>query len=198
MLRGANAPWKTSEHEFHLKPAAAKNLVEQVIETFKEKHGGAPEELFIHGKSGFTMAEWRSFESAVPRQTKLVGVRIRTTGGENKLYRGGDYPVLRGSALILDERNAYLWSSGFVPRLDTYIGPETPNPLFVTVMRSTGEFPRLETVLEDILGLTKINYNACHYNDGLPVTIRFADHVGDVLVMGSAKDQERQPLKFYI
>ncbi|MDD9997668.1 MAG: hypothetical protein OXQ89_07980 [Rhodospirillaceae bacterium] len=167
-------------------------------DTFRDKHGGAPEELFIHGRSGFTVEEWDSFERAVPKQTKLVGVRIRTTGGENKLYRDRDYPVLRGSALILNDRNAFLWSSGFVPRLDTYIGPETPNPLFVTVMRSTGDFPRLETVLEDILGLTKINYNACHYNDGLPVTIRFADRVGDVLVMGSPKDHERQPLKYYI
>lgn len=105
---------------------------------------------------------------------------------------------MRGSALILNSRNAYLWTSGFVPRLDTYIGPETPNPLFVTVLRSTGKAPKLKTVLTDILGLTKINYNACHYNDGLPVTIRFADRVGDVLITGSAKDHERQPLKFYV
>lgn len=105
---------------------------------------------------------------------------------------------MRGSALILNSRNAYLWTSGFVPRLDTYIGPETPNPLFVTVLRSTGKAPKLKTVLTDILGLTKINHNACHYNDGLPVTIRFADRVGDVLITGSAKDHERQPLKFYV
>ena len=31
--------------------------------------------------------------------------------------------------MLLDETNAYLWSSGFLPRLDTYVGPETPNPL---------------------------------------------------------------------
>jgi len=53
-------------------------------------------------------------------------------------------------------------------------------------------------VLADIMGLTKINYNACNYNDGLPVTIRFANKVGDVLTMGSARDAERQPLKFYV
>ena len=76
--------------------------------------------------------------------------------------------------------------------------PETPNPLFITVLRSTGEMPDIATVLADIMGLTKINYNACNYNDGLPVTIRFADKVGQVLTMGSAKDAERQPLKFYI
>jgi len=58
--------------------------------------------------------------------------------------------------------------------------------------------PDLRTVLSDIMKLTKINYNACNYNDGLPVTVRFADRVGDILTMGSSKDAERQPLKFYI
>ena len=105
---------------------------------------------------------------------------------------------MRGIAILLDDRNALLWTNGYVPRLDTYIGPETPNPLFVTVLRSTGERPDIRTVLADIMGLTKINYNACNYSDGLPVTIRFANKVGDVLTMGSAKDAEKQPLKFYV
>ena len=85
-----------------------------------------------------------------------------------------------------------------MPPIDTYIGPETPNPLFITVLRSSGALPDLRTVLSDILGLTKINYNACNYSDGLPVTVRFADRVGDILTTGSSQDAERQPLKFYI
>jgi hypothetical protein len=32
----------------------------------------------------------------------------------------------------------------------------------------------------------------------LPVTVRFADKVGDVLSMGSAKGSEKQPFKFYV
>ena len=198
VFRGANGPWKASEYEYHLKPQAAKSLIGKVMDTFKDKHGGPPEELFIHGRTSFTLDEWRSFKRAVSGKTKLVGVRIRSTYGENKLFRPGDYPVLRGTALLPNARNAFLWTSGFVPRLDSYIGPETPNPLFVTLLRCTKKMPKLESVLADIMGLTKINYNACHFNDGLPVTIRFADRVGDVLTMGSAKDAERQPLKFYI
>lgn len=111
---------------------------------------------------------------------------------------GQDYPVLRGTAIILDERNAYLWTNGYSPQLDTYIGPETPNPLFISVLRSKDAFPKIEDVLRDIMGLTKINYNACNFNDSLPVTVRFADKVGDVLVMGSAKGAEKQPFKFYV
>lgn len=68
----------------------------------------------------------------------------------------------------------------------------------ITVLRSTGSMPNIRTVLSHIMGLTKINYNACNYSDGLPVTVRFASKVGDVLTMGSAKDADRQPLKFYV
>ena len=81
---------------------------------------------------------------------------------------------------------------------DTYIGPETPNPLMVTILRSKHRQPEMRTVLSDIMGLTKINYNSCNFNDGLPVTVRFAKMVGDILVMGSARDGGPQPFKFYI
>lgn len=198
VFRGANGPWQTGRNEFHLQPDAAKNLIMQVLETYDLKHGGPPKELFIHGKTTFKDEEWGAFESVVPRETTLVGVRIRTTNGETKLFRDGDYPVLRGTAMILDAQNAYLWTTGYVPQLDTYIGPETPNPLFITVLKSSKELPQLEDVLGDIMGLTKINYNACNFNDGLPVTVRFADKVGDVLSMGSARGAEKQPFKFYV
>lgn len=198
VFRGANGPWQTARNEFHLKRQAARDLITTVVETFSQKHGAAPKELFIHGRTKFNDEEWAAFAEACPPETNLVGVRIQTTSGDVKLFRDGDYPVLRGTALVLDERNAYLWTNGFLPRLDTYIGPETPNPLLITITRSTSTLPAIENVLTDIMGLTKINYNACNFSDGLPVTVRFADKVGDVLVMGAAQGAERQPFKYYI
>jgi hypothetical protein len=198
VFRGANGPYRTAEREFHLKTTEAKNLIAMVLKTYKDKHGSPPKELFIHGRTRFNDEEWEAFKEAAPEGTTIIGVRITTTGGEVKLFRDGDYPALRGTAMVLSETSAYLWTSGFLPRLDTYIGPETPNPLHISIQRSTGDMPELKTVLGDIMGLTKINYNACNYSDGLPVTIRFADKVGDILVMGSAKDADRQPFKFYI
>lgn len=198
VFRGANGPWKTGDHEYHLKKDAAKKLLSLVLATYKEMHGSPPKELFIHGQTYFNDEEWNAFCKAAPSGTNVVGVRIRTTGGETKLFRDGDYPVLRGTALLLDEQTAYLWTTGYIPQLDTYIGPETPNPLHITMLRSKLGKPAIRTVLEDIMGLTKINYNSCNFNDGLPVTVRFAKMVGDVLTMGSAKGQERQPFKFYV
>lgn len=198
VFRGANGPWKTNKYEYHLNSLEASSLVERIVRTFEEKHHKKPTELFIHGRTNFTDDEWEAFTAAAPSETNVIAVRIKTTSGETKLFRNGDYPVMRGTAILLDDRNALLWTNGYVPRIDSYIGPETPNPLFITLLRSSGETPKIQQVLSDIMGLTKINYNACNYNDGLPVTIRFADKVGEVLTMGSAKGAERQPLKFYI
>ena len=198
VFRGANGPWKTGDYEYHLRHDAAKNLLDMVLATYAENHDGPPNELFIHGQTNFNDEEWGAFEQVAPTTTNVVGVRIKSTSGETKLFRDGDYPVLRGTAMLLDARNAYLWTTGYIPQLDTDIGPETPNPLFVTVLKKKNQMPDIKTVLNDIMGLTKINYNSCNFNDGLPVTVRFAKMVGEVLTMGSAKGTERQPFKFYV
>ena len=56
-------------------------------------------------------------------------------------------------------RSAYLWSKGFVPRLQTYAGRKVPNPLQVEIVRGEAD---IEQVLADVLALTKLNYNACN------------------------------------
>ncbi|QFT61800.1 hypothetical protein [Roseivivax sp. THAF30] len=198
VFRGANGPWKTGDYEYHLSATAAEDLLATVIEAYEDAHSAPPKELFIHGQASFNDEEWEAFCRAAPPGTNVVGVRIRSTNGDTKLFRDGDYPVIRGTALHLDDRNAYLWTSGYVPQLDTYIGPETPNPLIVTILRAKYRRPAMQTVLADIMGLTKINYNTCNFNDGLPVTVRFAKMVGDILVMGSAKVGGPQPFKFYV
>ena len=106
VFRGANGPWKTGDYEFHLKPKEAQSLIAKVLETFKSKHGAPPKEFFIHGRTTFNEEEWKAFKKAAPKGTNVVGVRIKETHGESKLFRDGDYPVMRGTAIILDDRNA--------------------------------------------------------------------------------------------
>ena len=198
VFRGANGPWQTENKEFHLTKDAAKNLITTVLEAYRSRFDEYPKELFIHGTTKLNDEEWEAFNEAAPTGTNIIGIRIKASHGEMKLFRDGDYPCLRGTAVILGDRDAYLWASGYAARIDTYMGPETPNPLYITILRETGDPPNMKTVLSDILGLTKVNYSACHYNDGQPVTIRFAHKVGEILVMGSAKNTPRQQFKFYV
>ena len=196
VFRGALGPWYSPyTRQYHLDAPSAQSLIQMVGKEYRRLHGRAPAELFIHARSAFSNEEWRGFEQGCPRGTNLVGVQIRDARDDLKLFRTGKYPVIRGTAAIMGKCNAYLWTAGYVPRLDTYMGPETPNPIHVRVQKGWCD---LDTVLFDVLGLTKINFNSCLFNDRLPVTIKFADAVGDVLVSAPVDGEPKLPFKYYI
>jgi hypothetical protein len=197
VFRGAVGPWlTTSNHEFHLPKEKAKSLMALVVEAYRKNHGGiAPRELFIHGKTRFSEDEWNGFRETVPPETNVVCVRIREDSGM-KLYRHGTMNISRGLGWIKSANAAYLWTKGFVPRLQTYAGREVPNPLSIEICRGNAD---IEQVLTDVLALTKLNYNACIYGDGVPVTLRFADAVGEILTAAPRKNElPPLPFRYYI
>lgn len=196
VFKGAVGPWHTpGRGDFHLSHKAARELVTLAIKSYKQKKDGKPpKELFLHGKVRFNDEEWAGFREVVGKSTNLVGVRIRDER-DIKLYRNGEHPILRGLAYVRDERTAYLWTKGYTPRLQTYPGREVPKPLLLDVCR--GEVDIL-TVLNDIMALTKLNYNSCVFADGEPVTIKFADAVGEILTAGPVGAVPPLPFKHYI
>jgi hypothetical protein len=46
--------------------------------------------------------------------------------------------------------------------------------------------------------LTKFNYNGAVFSDGLPVTLRFADLVGEILTAGPEGVSARLPFRHFI
>lgn len=179
VFRGTPGNWYNPQtRQFHLSEAEARSLVERVVAEYKDRDedGMPPSELFIHARTRFNSDEWEGFSKGAPG-TKITAVRISDVG-DVKLYAPRDTPVLRGSAVQIDERRGYLWTRGFVNELGTYPGREVPRPLSVEVVRGDTD---LATVMQDLLMLTKLNFNACVYADGMPVTLRFADAVGDII-----------------
>jgi len=198
VFKGAVGPWYRGRRGlFHLNERAAREVVGMCVDAYAQRNDGAPpNELFIHGRTGMNDEEWAGFLGGAGPRTKVIGVRIRPVSFL-KLYRMGTHPILRGMAYIMNERKGVLWTRGMVPRLGTYPGREVPNPLLVDVCRGDVD---IRTVMADILALTKLNYNACNYADGLPVTLKFADAVGEILTAGPAKKLDVPPLpfKYYI
>ncbi len=195
VFRGAVGPWYSeTKDQFHLDQDQAAKLMEMIVRSYRDIHRAPPAELFIHGKTNFDQNEWAGFASAVPQTTKLVGVQIRN-GADVKLFRYGANAVLRGTALVTSPTSGYLWSRGYIPRLRTYPGREVPNPLTVEIRQGTAD---IERVINDVMSLTKLNFNAAEYCDGLPVTLRFADLVGEILTAGPITPHAPLPFKFYI
>lgn len=204
VFRGNNGLWLSkNEKEFHLDHDEAFRLMDLALSDYNANNKGAyPSELFIHGRANFDDEEWEGFIDAVKKHrcaTELVGVVIRETS-PLKLFRDVEgencnYGVMRGLAMVVNDNEAYLFTRGFVPRMQTSLSMETPNPLHIRIAR--GNCP-LRTVLEDILALTKLNYNTCVYGDGKPVTLRFSDSIGSILTATDNWKEERRQFKYYI
>ncbi len=72
---------------------------------------------------------------------------------------------------------------------------EVPSPLEIIIARGDED---VEIVCRDILSLTKLNYNACIYGDGVPVTLKFADSIGEILTAGKNNNVGILTFKHYI
>lgn len=204
VFRGNNGLWLSkNEKEFHLDNAEAFRLMDLALTDYHANNKETyPTELFIHGRANFHDDEWSGFLDAVKKHectTELIGIVIREKS-PLKLFRDVegekcDYGIMRGLAMVVDDKEAYLFTRGFVPRLQTSLSLETPNPLHIRIARGNCH---LRTVLEDIMALTKLNYNTCIYGDGKPVTLRFSDSIGSILTATDNWKEERRQFKYYI
>ena len=142
---------------------------------------------------------------ACPPGVKLVAIRVRQDKNGLRLYRydehpdaakRGQHPVQRGVLWQRTARHGLLYSNGFKPRIATYDGFEVPVPLAITIQH--GEADILQ-VARDILGLTKLNYNSCQLGEGRPITVKYSERVGEILLAnpGIPPERWRHNFKYY-
>ena len=194
---GEYGPWYSPrDHQYHLTAEAAHDLLEGTLETYKQLHGKPLTEVFLHSRSDISEEEFEGYRSATPGNLKVVGVRVRADRYGPRLYRPDkEWPVLRGTLWRQSPTRAYLYGAGFKPRLGTYDGWETPVPLQIDIQHGEAD---ITEVSQDILGLTKLNYNACSAGDSQPVTVKFSDAVGEILVSNPTVTDRQPTFKFYI
>jgi hypothetical protein len=189
-------PWYSPEtKECHLDKKSAENLLTGVLETYKKLDGTPLKEVFLHSRSSISGEEFAGYAKACPEGAKLTGIRVRRDDRGLMLYRPGDRPVLRGTFVPLSDKLCFLWSSGFKLRLETYDGFDVPLPLRIDVQHGQAD---IRQVAEDILGLTKLNYNTCRLGETDPVTVGFSNKVGEILVTNPTVKGGRPQFKYYI
>jgi hypothetical protein len=194
---GEYGPWYSPRtRQFHLDRSAAKKLLEGVLETYRQLEGKELSEIFLHCRSELGEEEFAGFKEACPPNVKLVGVRVRPGRQDGlRFFRLGTMPMIRGSFLKIDDNTGYLWGSGFKAEISTYDGSDTPIPMELKIQYGDAV---VERVAQDILGLTKLNYNSCKIGDREPVTVGFSDAVGEILISNPTVLYRRPNFKFYI
>ena len=193
---GDYGPWYSPEKkQFQLNAKAAFKLLDGILRTYKDLDGRPLKEVFLHSRSNISAEEFAGYERACPPGVKLVGVRIRQERRGFRLFRPGTRPVLRGTFLRDSDRSGFLWANGFKPRLMTYDGWEVPVPLRIDIQHGEAEIVQ---VAQDVLSLTKLNYNTCKLGESRPVTVHFSDAVGEILVNNPLTKSPQHSFKYYI
>tara|TARA_Y100000114_G_scaffold156111_1_gene182134 strand:- start:22784 stop:24340 length:1557 start_codon:yes stop_codon:yes gene_type:complete len=204
---GDFGPWYSEkDKEFHLNKNAARKMLKGLIKTYQEQDGRPLKEIFLHARSGINQEEYKGFLSACPEGVKLVAIRVRKDRFGPRLFRYGDHnnvayrgkhPVLRGTFWKRYKNYGLLFTSGFKPRVGSYDGWEIPVPISITIQHGEADIVQ---VARDILGLTKLNYNSCQLGESEPITVKYSDQIGEILLANPEVTPEywRHNFKFYI
>lgn len=196
ILRGDAFEWNDESHPNspHLSSDNAKNLTDYVIKQYKEiRHNVMPSRIVIHKTSSYWDEEKEGFLSAIETIPKKDLITIADTG--IKFYRPNEFSVLRGTLISnQDFSRNMLYTTGFVPSLDTYPGLGIPKPLLIKpeVLDSN-----ITDVCREILSFTKLDWNNTFMYRRHPVTLSVSKKVGNVLSDSIAKDQTHLDSHYY-
>ncbi len=188
---GEHFEWDEDEMETpapHLTYEYANKLISQVITEYKAFNKNLPpRRVVIHKTTSYwdsainkDYAEVEGLKNGIREilgdEVQIDLVSVRST--DIKLLReNGQYPVMRGTLLHLDNATGILYTTGYIPYFETFPSMAIPRPLEISVYEQESS---LKKICEEILALTKLNFNNCNYYDSLPITIRFAQKVGEI------------------
>ncbi len=178
IVRGGLALLDKEDRQPHLDQKDSATLLKGALAAYRDEHRTSPARVVIHKTSGFSTAELDGFRCAVTDERiadlDLVAVRRSSV----RLFRTGSYPPLRGTWVKLDPRTALLYLRGSVDFFATYPGLYVPRALEY-LCQDTRSTPR--ALAEEMLALSKLNWNNTQFDGGEPITVRAARRVGDIL-----------------
>ena len=179
ILRGGPAKSESRGRHPYLTIEEAQKLTEMALAAYRSVHKTFPARVIVMKTSRFREDEADGIGMALDEAT--VELRDLVWIHESysvKVLRDGDFPVLRGTFVDLDGKGL-LYTNGSIPYYGTYPGLYVPNPLLLC------PHPRSESTIEqiakEVFSLTKVNWNSTQMNQRLPIPIRAARKVGDVL-----------------
>lgn len=182
IVRGGEAQRSKSDRQVHMSSDAIKELVLQSLKSYRGEHHHAPARVVLHKTSQFSPEEINGVLDATSDLNIDYVDMLSLAPCGVRLYREGYYPPLRGTILDLDEERRILYTQGTVPFYEEYPGMYVPRSLLIRFDHITSSKDELS---RSIMQLTKMNWNNCQMYELMPITIRAARQVGDILKYAS-------------
>jgi hypothetical protein len=178
ILRGPDFQWDRAKDgpSPHLSAEQAKSLLDLVLKRYKDEAGHPPTRVVVHKTSRFWDDERDGFQAALAQIREFDLVAVAPTS-EIRLIRAGAYPPLRGTLFSVGDLS-YLYTTGYIPAIKAYPHGHVPAPLQIADKHGDSS---LEAIVDEILVLTKMNWNSTTFAGALPITIRFSRQVGNIM-----------------
>jgi hypothetical protein len=178
IVQGGSASFDKDDRTPHLSREDSETLLANGLKSYRREHKTTPARLVMHKTSSFNEAEREGFQRAAESENLEVLdlVTVRRSGA--RVLRAGESPMVRGTALLFDEKSGIVYLKGTVPFFQVYPGAYIPRAL--EFMRDDGETSGAD-LAKELVGLSKLNFNNTQFDTGDPITIRAARRVGDIL-----------------
>lgn len=195
VLRGDKFEWRNGKfpNSPHLDQIGAKKLIEQVLDQYYANRGTYPSRLVIHKSSNYWLEEKEGFLEAAG---ELEHVDLITfSESPIRFFRPDEFATLRGTLVRLPDRNeCLLYTTGYVGIWGTFPGIGTPKPLLI---RAASDEADLTTICNEILSLTKLDWNSTNLYSRKPVTLAVSERVGRILSESEAKNIRIDPHYYF-
>lgn len=195
ILRGTPVSIDKKNRHPYLSEDQAYDLLTDALNEYGRALEHMPARIVIHKSSHFRESEQRGFLSALEDKSIRSKDFVAITDTEIRLFGDKDYPPKRGTLLTISENEGILYTRGTVDFYKTYPGMYVPSPLRVTAYEQDSS---LEDLCEEILGLTKMNWNNTQMDGRLPITLECARKIGDIMKYVSPSEKPQVSYSFYM
>ncbi|MGO3932188.1 argonaute/piwi family protein [Rhodopseudomonas pseudopalustris] len=179
ILRGKRSQTESRGRHPYMTREDAFELIRDALSAYKNHHKHYPARVIVFKTSQFREEEAAGIFDAIDE----AGAELRDLvwiqeSYSVKVLRDGNYPVMRGTFVELDGKGL-LYTNGSIPYYGTYPGQYDPRPLLLCPYQ--GSDSTVAQIAGEVLALTKVNWNSTQMNQKLPIPIRAARAVGEVL-----------------
>jgi hypothetical protein len=196
VLRGNTFEWDESKRgrSPHLDQKSGAALMCDVIDLYKRQNRGSlPSRIVVHKTSRYWEEELSGFQDACKCVPVTSFITLSSRGIQ--FYRTGSYPPVRGTYIKFSETDLLLYTIGWIPFLRSYPGARVPQP--IEILELYGDSP-WNVILQEILALTKMNWNTADFACSKPITIAFSQKVGQILAELPPNLEPKSEYRFYM